>query len=73
MYLFCWHVLWEILGRKSLHPYVFSYVSLLKMDIFLHNHNDSVISNKINSNFLVLRIHSNPYSTFNDCLKNVFF
>lgn len=43
------------------------------MDIFLHNQNGSVMPNKINSHFLVLRIHTDPYSTFNDCLKKMFF
>lgn len=29
--------------------------------------------NKSDSDFLVLRIHSNPFATFDDCLKNLFF
>lgn len=29
--------------------------------------------NKSDSDLLVLRIHSNPYSTFDDCLKKLFF
>lgn len=29
--------------------------------------------NKINSHFLVLRIHTNLYSSFSDCLKKPFF
>lgn len=43
-----------------------------KMDNFWCNHNGSVMCDKINSHFLVLTIQTNPYSTFNDCLKFFF-
>lgn len=43
------------------------------MDISIYNHNGSVTPNKINSNFSELRIHTNPYATFNDCLTHVCF
>lgn len=44
-----------------------------KKDIFLNNQDGPVMPNKSDSDFLVLRIHSNPYATFDDCLKNLFF
>lgn len=43
------------------------------MDIFIYNHNGSAMPNKIHSDSLVLRIHTNPYATFNGCLAHVCF
>lgn len=48
-------------------------VALLKMDIFLRNYNGSVMSNKINSNFLMLRSHMNPYATPDDSSQKCIF